>query len=144
MSGSGSAPLREAAPRILFVGGEGRSGTTLLDQLLGQVPGVASTGELFAIWEHGVLDDDRCGCGAPFSACPVWSAVGELAFGGWDRAEASHAYEVRRALVRDRFAPWLLHRRAWRTRPQEGDQFLAMLDRLSIRVGSPDYEPPGG
>ena len=116
--------------RILYIGGEGRSGTTLLDQILGQIPGVTGTGELFAIWERGVIDDDLCGCGEAFSACPVWTAVGRTAFGGWSVEEARHMGEIRRSLVRDRYAPWLIRNDSWPTAPQQGDYFLAGLDRL--------------
>lgn len=60
---------------VLVIAGFGRSGSTLIDQLLGQVPGLASLGETRFLWERGVIDDERCGCGQPFHACPFWQAV---------------------------------------------------------------------
>ena len=27
------------------------------------------------MWQRGIVEDRRCGCGQPFSVCPVWSAV---------------------------------------------------------------------
>ncbi len=36
--------------RVLFIAGPGRSGSTLLDLLLGQIDGFTSTGELRLIW----------------------------------------------------------------------------------------------
>ena len=35
----------------------------------------------------GIVDDDLCGCGKPFHACPFWTAVGERAFGGWSQVD---------------------------------------------------------
>jgi hypothetical protein len=61
--------------RVLFVAGTGRSGSTLLATILGQVPGVVAAGELRFLWQRGAVQDERCGCGRPFSACPQWSSV---------------------------------------------------------------------
>jgi UDP-N-acetylglucosamine transferase subunit ALG13 len=92
------------APRVLYVGGWGRSGSTLVDRLLGQVPGCFSVGEMRDVWLRGVLENRRCGCGRPFDECPFWSKVGDVAFGGWDRA---HAQELHRLRMRyDR--PWMV------------------------------------
>lgn len=67
--------------RILFVAGTGRSGTTIINTVLGQVPGAFTVGELRYVWERGLGEDHRCGCGEPFSRCPVWVDVIERAFG---------------------------------------------------------------
>ncbi|HEY2794503.1 MAG TPA: sulfotransferase, partial [Micromonosporaceae bacterium] len=36
--------------RVVFLGGLGRSGTTLLERILGEVPGVCALGELVHLW----------------------------------------------------------------------------------------------
>ncbi|MFN8234359.1 MAG: sulfotransferase [Actinomycetota bacterium] len=111
--------------RILYVGGWGRSGSTLLDRLLGQLPGAFSLGEMRDIWLRGVLQDRRCGCGEPFLECAFWSAVGERAFGGWSRA---HAMEMHRLRMRfDR--PWTIPVLALRT------HWLADLERYVEATG---------
>jgi UDP-N-acetylglucosamine transferase subunit ALG13 len=89
--------------RVLYIGGWGRSGSTLLDRLLGQLPGFFSVGEMRDVWLRGVIENRRCGCGESFHDCPFWSEVGEVAFGGWDRG---HAERLRRLRLRyDR--PWM-------------------------------------
>lgn len=75
--------------RLLYLAGIGRSGSTLLERLLGEVPGVCSLGEVTHLWRRGVLRNERCGCGTPFLDCPFWRKVGESAFGGWRSADAS-------------------------------------------------------
>lgn len=55
--------------------GWGRSGSTLLDTLLGEVDGFFSSGELHKIWKEGLTEGRKCGCGRPVVACPVWSEV---------------------------------------------------------------------
>lgn len=76
---------------IIFVGGSGRSGSTLLDRLLGQLPSVTSAGEIRDVWRGGVQENRLCGCGTPFHDCPFWSEVGRQAFGGWSNVDAERA-----------------------------------------------------
>lgn len=72
------------SPKVLFIGGFRRSGSTLLDRLLGQVPGITSAGEIRHIWQHGFIENRLCGCERPFASCSFWNAVFETAFGGMD------------------------------------------------------------
>ncbi len=60
---------------VLSVVGAGRSGTTVLASILGEVPGCAGAGEIRWLWQRGVLDGRPCGCGRKPSECPVWSRV---------------------------------------------------------------------
>lgn len=69
-----------ARPKVLFVGGYGRGGSTLLDRIVGQTEGFFSAGEVRHLWREGLVEDRRCGCGERFSQCPVWQAVLEHAF----------------------------------------------------------------
>lgn len=96
--------------RVLYIGGCGRSGSTLLDRALGQVAGVCAVGEMVHLWRRGLGEDHLCGCGAPFSACPFWRAVGERAFGGWGRLEADALVRLQRSVDRNRFIPLMVAR----------------------------------
>jgi Sulfotransferase family len=60
---------------VLSVVGAGRSGTTVLASILGEVPGCAGAGEIRWLWQRGVLDGRPCGCGQKPTECPVWSQV---------------------------------------------------------------------
>lgn len=60
---------------VLFVAGSGRSGTTMVNNLLGQVDAVFAAGELRYLWHRGVVANHVCGCGQPFAACAVWESV---------------------------------------------------------------------
>ena len=92
---------------VAFVGGHGRSGSTLLSRVLGAVPGFVSVGELCYLWDQGVVMDRMCGCGQPFSRCEFWTAVGKDAFGGWDRVDARALLTLRKAVERVRYTPLL-------------------------------------
>src|SRR5690348_4870275 len=50
-------------PTVLYLGGLGRSGTAVLERVLGELPGACSVGELVYLWERGVLRGETCGCG---------------------------------------------------------------------------------
>ena len=76
--GAASVPERV---KVLFVAGAARSGTTLLDRLLGELPGFAAVGELRYLWERGLVEHRLCGCGVPVVSCPFWWTVLERAFG---------------------------------------------------------------
>jgi hypothetical protein len=60
---------------VVYIAGWGRSGSTLIGSILGQIPGYFAAGELRYIWDRGLLENWRCGCGEPFRTCPVWSAI---------------------------------------------------------------------
>lgn len=66
--------------RVLYIAGAGRSGSTLLTRLLGQVDGVFPAGELTHVWERGYALNQLCGCGAPFAECDFWKEVSRAAF----------------------------------------------------------------
>src|SRR5207253_253895 len=104
--------------RVLAIAGWGRCGSTLLDLMLGQVPGFVSAGEVRELWLRGCRENRPCGCGAPFADCSFWSAVGERAFGGWDQLDLERLLRVRYAVDR----PWRI--------PE-----LALTRRVSRPVG---------
>ena len=93
---------RGEGPDLVLLGGLGRSGSTLLERCLGQVGGVSALGEVLHLWERGLRDDQRCGCGEPFSGCEFWRDVGRRAFGGWSEIAAEDAVADRYHVVRNR------------------------------------------
>ncbi len=94
-------------PAIVLIGGTGRSGSTLLDRLLGELPGFVAVGELRYTWREALADNRYCGCGARFLDCPFWSEVGRRAFGGWDQIDPCEAVALERSIARHRHIPWL-------------------------------------
>ncbi len=61
--------------KIVFIIGSGRSGTTLLDRILGQYPKAFSVGELNFIWRNSFIENQLCGCGKNFKECEVWNSI---------------------------------------------------------------------
>lgn len=68
--------MTQVAPvTVLYFAGSGRSGTTLINGILGSVPGVFAGGEFRFFWERGVQENHLCSCGQLFDACPLWTSV---------------------------------------------------------------------
>jgi hypothetical protein len=86
----------ELDPTVLYVSGWCRSGSTVLGNVLAEVPGFFHAGELRYLWLNGVLgggSNRRCGCGDELAGCPVWSKVLAAATPA-DRTMQEHAAEV--------------------------------------------------
>jgi Sulfotransferase family len=127
--------VAEAAPvRVLFIGGLGRSGSTLLDRMLGQLDGVWSVGELVHIWQRGLKENNLCGCGRRFRDCHFWRRVGEQAFGGWDAVDVDEVLALQHAVDRTRRVPLMCLPALWPPYRARLRRYLDLLDRLYLAV----------
>ncbi len=107
-----------------------RSGSTLLDRLLGELPGVCSIGELMNIWQRGIAEGNGCGCGEPFHACPFWREVLTLAFGGPHKVDVERIARLRASVDRTRFIPSLLAPSLRPSFRRELDEYLRYCTKL--------------
>src|SRR3954453_3027262 len=98
-------PDRRSHPVGLFIAGSGRSGSTLVERILGGIPGTVNVGELLDLPRRVAPRDERCGCGEVFSACPFWTAVGERLPGGWSTDELRSLHELQTRVARQRHLP---------------------------------------
>ncbi|MEV7226897.1 sulfotransferase [Polymorphospora sp. NPDC051019] len=121
--------------RVLYLAGSGRSGSTLLTTVLGQLDGCFAAGELRYLWQRGILDNRPCGCGAPFAECPLWTRV----VAALPAADAGRIAAGLRTRLRMRGLPGLLRRhRAGRTAvPAHPDDAVlaALYTALAEAVG---------
>ncbi|MEW6220231.1 MAG: sulfotransferase [Thermodesulfobacteriota bacterium] len=127
--------MPKADRRLIFIASYGRSGSTLLDRLLGGSPAAVSVGELCHLWGRAGLQDQLCGCGAPFSACPFWSSVVTELFPGDRRAAFQEVLAWQRAVNRQvHLGPLLAP--ALRPKPfaRTLASYLEILDRLLAAI----------
>ena len=59
------------------------------------------------MWQAGPAADELCGCGQPFGECPFWQAVGQEAFGGWDKVDVDEVLALEADVLRHRNIPLL-------------------------------------
>lgn len=60
-------------PKIVFILGSQRGGTTIFGRLLGEVEGFALAGEVRRLWR--IKGNRPCSCGLANVKCPLWSEV---------------------------------------------------------------------
>jgi hypothetical protein len=122
--------------KVLYVVGLGRSGSTILSNSLGQIPGFFSGGELNFIWRHNVLENRLCGCGRPFRECPVWTRVMDQAFGGMDGVDPRAIMRLQNLGTRTRHIPMMLTRGGRRSLAQRLEKLLIAYGRLYEAIGA--------
>lgn len=133
MSGAGP-PL----PRVVYIVGEGRSGSTVLDLVLGQIDGWFSCGELWYLWHN-----DVCGCGERVFDCAVWGpVVAERLAARGDVASMMRLQPQEFGTGPGRLvALWIERRRRSRGRPGPGrfgyvEEILHLYRAVAARTGA--------
>lgn len=120
----------------MYVVGKGRSGSTLLDDLLGTLPGVASLGELRQVWSRGFTDGYRCACGELVGECPVWCGAVTAAVGSTSPADLAGAAALESASSSWHRIPGQLARGASDADGAYGALLARLYDDLARRLGA--------
>ncbi|GES01374.1 sulfotransferase [Acrocarpospora corrugata] len=121
---------------VLHIAGTGRSGSTLFGSLLGQLGDCFDVGELGYLWDRGLRQDGRCGCGSPVRTCPVWQPILREVFGpaGPSEAEVARLAVLHRATARGRDVATLWLRGRIQSESPEYRDILARLIRAAASV----------
>ena len=86
---------------ILCITGWCRNGSTIMGNILNEIPGVFHVGELHFLWKNaaGKGSNVLCGCSLPLTECGIWSTILPLGRPAGDSAEAYAAVIRRRQLA---------------------------------------------
>ena len=125
----------ELDQKVLYIGGFGRSGSTLVERILGQLPGFCSSGEVVFIWQRGLIDGQLCGCGVPVPECDFWTRVGKTAFGGWDQIDPHEMLALQKRVDRNRYIPSMVAPRLRPGAQADLDRYTDVLSRLYRGIG---------
>lgn len=128
--------LREV--KVLFVVGDRRSGSTILGDTFGGIPGFVHVGELRTLWEWGLLRGRLCGCGAPVRDCGFWRSVIDRALEHprHRRIDPFEVHRWHRRSVRYRHLPRILRlERRWPTDLAVLSCYLGAMSRVYRAVG---------
>ena len=137
--------------KVVYLLGEQRSGSTILQRILGQHDGFFPAGELWFIWERGVHENWLCGCGTPFQQCPYWVSVFESGFGGMQHVDSKAMQEAISLSSRTRHFPlYWLKRYQHQVARQIGSRletirrlYKAIQDSADVRVIIDSSKNPG-
>jgi hypothetical protein len=121
--------------KVLYMGGFGRSGSTLVERILGQLPGFCSAGEIVFLWQRGLIDGQLCGCGVPVPECDFWTRVGKTAFGGWDQIDAREMLALQKRVDRNRYIPSMVAPRLRPAARADLERYTDVLSRLYRGIG---------
>ena len=126
---------------VLYIGGTDRSGTTLLERILGQAAGCCAVGELVFLWDRGLRNNERCGCGERFAECPFWTQVGKEAFGGWDSLDLDEVQALAQQVDRHRYLPNMLAPRLSAAYGRRLDRYGQLLERVYRAIRTVSGQP---
>jgi hypothetical protein len=93
--------------KVLYVMGMGRSGSTLLDILIGSHSDAVGTGELANLVSRGWSHGDRCACGMDATVCSFWSAVREQWVSEVGSDPTAEYERLQESAERTRRLPWI-------------------------------------
>jgi hypothetical protein len=120
--------VREDKIKVLYIAGCERSGSTIFQNVLGQIEGFFAAGELRNIWLQ-LLRNRPCGCGVVHRDCQVWRSVLDRAFGGAERVDVEEMTRLRK-IARNRHLPLMFWPAGQRILMSQLGQYLVTLNTL--------------
>ena len=134
--GKSSNENSKTGVKVLHIVGADRTGSTLLANALGEIDGFFCAGELWRLWESLVDGRARCGCGAYFTQCEVWSKVLDgLGNDGNSVVDPAQVFEWQLDIVkRRRIWKLLKSRPSGRSDWPEFDSYANLLSKLYLKI----------
>lgn len=92
---------------ILYIAGAGRSGSTLLERILGQIEGCVAVGEFRHLWRLAP-SRQQCGCGELLDRCSFWRSVLGRVHVEPDNQTFEAMHDAQRQVDRVRYIPQMI------------------------------------
>ncbi|HLK00592.1 MAG TPA: sulfotransferase family protein [Streptosporangiaceae bacterium] len=69
--------MTDAPVKVLCITGWCRNGSTIIGNILNEIPGFFHVGELHFLWKNaaGKGVNNLCGCGLPLTECAIWAPI---------------------------------------------------------------------
>lgn len=88
--------------KVLSISGWGRSGSTILGSVLGNVENFFYGGEIRNLWNRVLLENRICGEGVPIKESQLWGKIFDKAFGGFDKVDPKEMRALMMEYTRNR------------------------------------------
>jgi hypothetical protein len=123
------------AIKVLFIGGWGRSGSTILERMLGQIHGYFPAGEIYNMWQRGFGQNQLCGCRRPFLQCDFWHAVLQEMYRKDLKPEVGELLSLQHYTERLRYLPQLIFPGLrWDGYKKKFEKYSHILSRLYAAI----------
>lgn len=117
-------------PVVLMIVGHGRSGSSIIERMLGGSDGFTNVGEAYFTFRIGVTRNLPCRCGQPFDECVIWQQIGRSAFGGWNHDDAEWMADYFDTHLRYRQLPALARRLSAHRADADDRRYAATFESL--------------
>lgn len=124
-----------SAIKLVYIMGAGRSGSTILDIVLGNHPEIESVGELVKWPVSGWINNEYCACGHRANDCAYWTQIRQA----WSKSTGENdilTYMSQQDLFTGRLIPYLRLFREWSRSSAEfkryAEQTYALLDAIHL------------
>ncbi len=99
--------------RVVYIAGVGRSGSTVLDSVLGNHPLIQSVGELSRLANDAWIHNFYCSCGKRSQECPFWLSVYDAWCASGGKVSVQEYVETQNDVEQVRHLPALV-RESWK------------------------------
>lgn len=118
-------------PKILYIAGYGRSGSTILSIILGNHPEFFAGGELTYLLEDFPHRSRRCSCGSPYAECEFWGGL--FRDNAIDLGLAKTIRSIEASPIAHRFSGQFISRSAYRAYKDFQRRLLRYIETKSGR-----------
>lgn len=120
--------------RVLYIAGAGRSGSTLIANILGQVKGSFSAGEVYQIWNESLVMNGLCSCGQQVPMCETWKPVLQKTIPGLDNTIINRLRVTRDKITPTSRAPQVIWPSLWGNLDTDVHDFLNKTSLLYTSI----------
>lgn len=126
--------MRQNKIKVLNIVGWGRSGSTVLGSVLGEIEGFFFGGEIRNLWNRVLLENRLCGCNKPIKECSVWKKILDNAFDDFTEDHLKQMKELIMSNTRNRHVPLLFLPQSKKTYKLKLKDYLNNLQRLFLSI----------
>lgn len=121
----------QSSLKIIFIAGSGRSGTTIMDRVIGTLDGVTSLNQIYPL---GDSKHKYCSCGKSISSCPFWCKVknnSKMLPGGTNKL-----IQLREKIDHTRYLPLLMTKNGQRIFSKRLKEYVVRLQDLYSAIAT--------
>jgi hypothetical protein len=115
--------------KVLYIAGAGRSGSTILCNMLGEINNIFSAGEMYEIW-RALVNNRLCGCATSLLDCKFWGPVLLKLFNDYPLETPESLLRMRDSLARTRYSPAWIFSPHQMVASKDGQLYSQILGRL--------------